>query len=244
MLRPFGISALLLIVIVIHASWAGEPATSSGPPAWQDGASIYLNMHDSPVASTKMQRAADTDNRRLPPPSGKVRADYRGEQAGAENNAGSAADVDLPLKTVYTVVSALAIAIGTFLLCAWVLKRGGRITVQTLPAEVVSVLGRVTLEPRQFAQLLRVGNKVVLISLTPNGAETLTEVTDPVEVDRIVGLCQQSQPHSTTKAFEQVLQQLSREPASSGFLGNSMAPTNSVPSLDMFRPQLGEASRA
>ena len=61
-----------------------------------------------------------------------------------------------------------------------------------LPADVVSVLGRVPLAARQFAELLRVGNKLVLVSLTPTGAETLTEVTDPAEVDRLVGLCQQA----------------------------------------------------
>ena len=92
--------------------------------------------------------------------------------------------------------------------------------------------------------LLQVGNKLVLITMSPNGAETLTEVTDPVEVDRIVGLCQQSHPHSTTKAFEQVFQQLSREPAPSGFLGGAVPPSTITPSFDMFRSKLGEAARA
>jgi hypothetical protein len=124
------------------------------------------------------------------------------------------------------------------------LKRGSRVAAQALPAEVVSVLGRVPLEPRQVAQLLRVGNKLVLISLSPGGAETLTEVTDPVEVDRIVGLCRQSLPDSTTKAFEQVFQQLSRDPAPGGFLGSTPAPSAAIPSLDMFRAQLGEVARA
>ncbi len=130
----------------------------------------------------------------------------------------------LPLNTVYTVVWALAIVIGAFLLCAYLLQRGARVAVPTLPAGAVSVLGRVPLAARQFADLLHVGNKLVLMTLSPSGAETLTEVTDPVEVDRIVGLCQQSDPHSTTKAFEQVFQQLSREPAPSGFLGGDVPP--------------------
>jgi hypothetical protein len=63
-------------------------------------------------------------------------------------------------------------------------------------------------------------------------------------VDRIVGLCQQSLPHSTTKAFEQVFQQLSREPSAGGFLGNTPAPSTAMPSLDMFRAKLGEVARA
>ena len=55
-------------------------------------------------------------------------------------------------------------------------ERAGR---GSLPTDVVSVLGRVPLAARQLAELLRVGNKLVLVSLTPTGAQTLTEVTDP-----------------------------------------------------------------
>ena len=42
----------------------------------------------------------------------------------------------------------------------------------------------------------------------PYGTETLTEVTDPLEVDRIAGICQRGNPKSSTAAFRQVFQQL------------------------------------
>jgi len=138
-------------------------------------------------------------------------------------------DIGMPAGSIYTISSALAMVIGAFLLFAWLLRRGGRKASTPLPADVVSVLGRVPLAARQFAELLRVGNKLVLVSLTPTGAETLTEVTDPVEVDRLVGLCQQYSPHSTTKAFEQVFRQLSRESVPGGFLrGESLPPLSSA----------------
>jgi hypothetical protein len=56
--------------------------------------------------------------------------------------------------------------------------------------------------------LLRCGNKLLLVSVTPAGAETLTEVTDPLEVDRLAGLCRQAHAQSATVAFRQVFQQL------------------------------------
>jgi hypothetical protein len=105
------------------------------------------------------------------------------------------------------------------------------------------VLGRVPLAARQFAELLRVGNKLVLVSLTPSGAETLTEVTDPAEVDRLVGLCQQSNPYSTTKAFEQVFQQMSTEPAPPGFLGSEALMSSIASPASAYRAHRGGSSR-
>jgi len=141
------------------------------------------------------------------------------------------------------MLSALGIVIGSFLLCAWTFKRGtARRTMAMLPPEVVSVLGRVPLAARQFADLIRVGNKLVLITMTPTSAATLTEVTDPLEVDRLVGLCHQSDPQSTTKAFEQVFQQMSLEPARHGFLGNEPPLPSLQSTIDSLRAQRGDAA--
>jgi flagellar biogenesis protein FliO len=150
----------------------------------------------------------------------------------------------LPTDTIFTVVSALGIVIGGFLIFAWLLRRGSRRGGALLPTEVVSVLGRVPLAGRQFAELLRVGNKLVLVSLTPGGAEPITEVTDPAEVDRLVGLCQQDNPHSTTKAFEHVFRQLSRESAPGGFLGEPSLPTTLSAAAEAYRLHRGETARA
>jgi hypothetical protein len=86
----------------------------------------------------------------------------------------------------------------------------------------------------------------VLVSISPSGAETLTEVTDPAEVDRLAGLCQQANPHSTTKAFEQVFRQLAREPAPRGFFGSEavLPPLSPLPDLKSFRISRDEAPRA
>lgn len=154
-------------------------------------------------------------------------------------------DFGIPTASLYTMGTGLAIVVGAFLLFAWVLRRSGqgRASRGMLPADAVSVLGRVSLTSRQVAQLLRVGNKLVLVALTPGGAETLTEVTDPVEVDRLMGLCQQHDPRSTTKAFEEVFQNLSREPASSGFLGGDSLPSSISPVAAAYRSHRGDGAR-
>ena len=88
-----------------------------------------------------------------------------------------------------------------------------------LPKEAVAVLGRVPLTAQNFAHLLQVGNKLVLVALTPEGASPITEVTDPAEVDRLLTLCMRNNKHSTTAEFQNVLKQMANEPAT-GFLGN------------------------
>ena len=267
MLRSLAYVALSVLCAVAARPLAAESTSASGPPAWQDGASVYLTMSQpSSTADRSAPAAADdtavspavhaepveraqpdlaTDRRRLAPLSDRDRT-ISSNPLGQNNRAGNSSprlsDFGLPLASLYTMLSALAIVIGAFLLCAWLLRRGvARKTAAALPADVVGVLGRVPLAARQFADLLRVGNKLVLIHLTPAGATTLTEVTDPLEVDRLVGLCQQSDPHSTTKAFEQVFRQMSLEPARGGFLGDELPLPSLQSTMESFRAQRGDA---
>jgi flagellar protein FliO/FliZ len=241
-------------------------------PAWRDQASVYLTMNQqTPPAEERPDAgpavgspvevetpalpatgaiasipAASDDSRRLAPP--RHERSVAARPVAQNQPAASAPDhwrsFALPRNVVFKIVSALAIVVGLFLVFAWLLRRGARSAAAGLPAEVVCVLGRVPLAARQFADLLRVGNKLVLVALTPAGPTTLTEVTDPVEVDRLVGLCQQADPHSTTKAFEQVFRQLAREPAPNGFLGNEASPAAFSPAIDAFRLPRGDAPRA
>ena len=103
-------------------------------------------------------------------------------------------------------------------------RRSGPKPTSLLPAEAVAVLGRLPLANRNFAQLIRIGNKLVLVAVTPDGITPLTEVADPQEVDRLLGICHGTHKQSTTAEFQQVLQQLSKEPAE-GFLGSEAGPT-------------------
>lgn len=109
-----------------------------------------------------------------------------------------------------TMFASLFLVLGLFFLTIWMLKRGLPKGARVLPSEVVEVLGRAPLAGKQQVHLLRVGNKILLIALSPGGAETLTEITDPMEVDRLAGLCQQQSPHSSTNAFKQIFQQFGR----------------------------------
>lgn len=210
-----------------------QPTTTPSPVFDR---SVQHAFHQTDVAPA----AADTQRRLAPPTAALAHSPNQHNRTASSRPVPS---FSLPWESVSTTVAALGIVVGFFLICTWLLRRGTRKTAMALPRDVVSVLGRVPLAARNVAQLLRVGNKLVLVSLTPTGAETLTEVTDPTEVDRLVGLCQQFDPHSTTKAFEQVFRQLSREPAPDGFLGQETPFGPTMPPYEARRAYRGDAVR-
>ena len=129
-------------------------------------------------------------------------------------------DRSLGLPSVVTVAGSLAVVLGIFFLVARVMRRAAPPGSVALPGEVFEVLGRAPMASRQQVHLLRCGSKLVLVSVTPAGAETLTEITDPIEVDRLAGLCQQARPNSATAAFRQVFGQFSAaQPAETSEVG-------------------------
>jgi flagellar biosynthetic protein FliO len=107
-----------------------------------------------------------------------------------------------------TVFGSLGLVLGLFLAVAWVARRGGAGGGAVLPREAFEVLGRATLAPRQQVHLVRVGGRLLLVSVSPAGAETLTEISDATEVERITGLCSQAQPGSISTTFRDVLTQM------------------------------------
>jgi flagellar biogenesis protein FliO len=119
--------------------------------------------------------------------------------------------------SLITVGSSLAVVLGLFFVVAWLIRRAAPGGSAVLPKEVVEVLGRAVLTNRGQVQLVRCGAKLLLVSVTPTGVETLTEITDPEEVNRLVGLCREGQPNSATATFRQVFQHLAGQRPDSRF---------------------------
>lgn len=115
----------------------------------------------------------------------------------------------------------LAIAVGLLLSTLWLVRSCAPKSARPLPRDVVEVLGRAPLGAKQTTQLVRVGSKLVLVAITPEGAKTLTEVTDPGEVQRLIASCESNSGRGSTADFDQMLQQMSSEPADQGFLGKA-----------------------
>jgi flagellar biogenesis protein FliO len=108
------------------------------------------------------------------------------------------------LSSTSTVVGSLSLVLGIFFLVVWALRRASSGGLGTLPAEVLEVLGRAPLANRQQAMMLRCGNKLLLVAMGAAGMETLTEITDSAEVDRLMRLCRQGRSNGAAAALRQV----------------------------------------
>ena len=130
------------------------------------------------------------------------------------------ADKTKPTGAMTTVFGSLAVVLALFFFVVWISRRASPNGSSQLPSEAVEMLGRTHLGPRKFVHLVRVGGKLLLVSITSNGMETLTEIDDAAEVERIRSICEQNKPGSVSATFRQVLAQFGNEPSPRGFLGD------------------------
>lgn len=133
--------------------------------------------------------------------------------------------------SLVTMGSGLAIVLGLVMVAGWIARKSMPRSARVLPSEVAEVLGRVVLSSRQTAQLLKLGNKLILVSVTADGAETLTEIEDPAEVQRLLQLSEEASGRGSNAEFERVFQQLANGQAADGFLGDE-APDYDDPRYD------------
>jgi flagellar protein FliO/FliZ len=110
--------------------------------------------------------------------------------------------------TAISMMFSLAIVLSLFLIIAWLFRRTQPNTFAKLPSEVVQVMGRTAMAPRQQVYVVRFGSKMLLVSHQPGQTQTLGEITDVDEVQRLAGMCEASQPNSISHSFRDVLRQV------------------------------------
>src|SRR5580704_6795124 len=91
-----------------------------------------------------------------------------------------------------SAVGALIVVIGLILVLARLFRRHAPLFNQSLPNEVLEVLGRRYLDQRQSILLLRIGSRILVVGSSPAGLQGIGELSDPVEVDLIAGMCRGS----------------------------------------------------
>lgn len=193
---------------VLRTGFLGPPASEDSPQppdARQSPTAVARRDEMPPDGQAKPKpvpaRAVQVDPIPLAPPG----------RSGQRDKDAAKPKASLDTSSLITVGSSLAVVLGLFFVVAWVMRRTTPGNCPVLPNEVFEVLGRAPLAARQQAHLVRLGAKLVLLSISPGGVETLSEVTDPDEVNRLAGLCQRARPDSTTAAFRQVFERFTKE---------------------------------
>ena len=128
-------------------------------------------------------------------------------ESSTERNSGGSRT----LGAIVSVVGSLAVVLGLFFVVAWFMRRGMPNSARRLPGEVVEVLGRTPLAGRQQMHLLRFGNKLLLVCASATGVDTIGEITDSLEIDRLAGLCAAQEATSASTTFKQIFGQMARE---------------------------------
>jgi flagellar biogenesis protein FliO len=123
-----------------------------------------------------------------------------------------------PTNTVTTVGGSLAIVLGLFALLAWFSRRFTPAGAAALPKEAVELLGRTSLGGTHQVQLMRIGAKLLLVALSPQGARTLTEINNLNEVERLSDLCRRQKPESATASFRSLVEQVGGERTANTFV--------------------------
>jgi len=105
--------------------------------------------------------------------------------------------------SLWTTLGSLALIVGLILVVAKLFKKHSPVASQALPSEAVELLGRRPLDARQSIHLIRLGSRILLIGTSPEGMQTLSEITDPLEVDYLAGMCRKTDEQSPfSNAFQ------------------------------------------
>lgn len=104
---------------------------------------------------------------------------------------------------------ALGVVIALVFLIRFFLRKGGVVSTAAPQGGVVEVLSRTTVAPRSHVVLMRVGQRILVVSDSTAGMRTLASVAEPEEVAELLGAVTAAQASSVSQSFNGVMKKLS-----------------------------------
>ena len=91
--------------------------------------------------------------------------------------------------SITTTIVALVFVILLIFVTAKVLKKHVPVRMAGIPSEALEVLGKQHLDRRQAIYLVRCGSRILILGSSSDRLNILAEVSDPIEIDYLSGLC-------------------------------------------------------
>ncbi len=166
-------------------------------------ASVSAQENDSPPEPQSSQElhsvsADPSDDFSLDQPIG-LKMNEKGKDGKMEKP-----ELGKAIAPVISVIGSLLIVLSAFFILMMMFRKMSPKGNRLLPKEAFENLGRSFLTPKLQLHLLRLGNRLILVSVTADGVTPVTEVTDPDEVVPLLGMCRALDANSSTALFQKM----------------------------------------
>lgn len=146
--------------------------------------------------------SADGESRLIPP---------RSSEKSARSGASGGRTAQGPRAAAsgwWSTLGGLAAVVALILITAKLLRKKIPGATAALPANVMQVLGRKSLDYRHTIHLVRIGSRLLILGSSQDGLRTLSEITDRVEVDCLAGLCEANEHPPSSLNFGDVFRRI------------------------------------
>ena len=157
----------------------------------------------SPIQATPVSTSAEsTDdplNQKLVTPNEKKQKPFSGFVTSKSGN------------SILKVIGGLSAVLAIFYAFTIFAKRNGAKVSSKLPADIIQVLGTMPIDAKRKFQLVRLGSKLLLLSVTEKSVQTVSEITDPVEVEYFVSRLQKGKTAEAFNSMRQMMAQIRQQ---------------------------------
>ena len=142
--------------------------------------------------------------------------------------------------TDYSLTSSLgplALILAIVFVGAWLWRRAHPDLTRAAPSQAIQLLGHRSIGQKQAIHLIRIGQKILVVGMSGDRMETLSEIDDPHEIELLTGLCRAGETASSTTSFGELFR---RRQSQSTNRSEEASPTSSPASWAGQLPASGD----
>lgn len=111
----------------------------------------------------------------------------------------------------FKLIGGICIVTAIFFAFVLLAKRGGAKVNSRIPSEIFEVVGQLPLNQKQQFHLVRLGSKLLLLSVNNNHTQTISEISDPIEVEHVLSMLHKGQAAEAFNSFRRITGQMRQQ---------------------------------